>query len=84
MKPLDRSGAVNLARNVAERRVTQKGMKTLADAVIAMDAELSRLYRVLNAAPQVPVSASLGSGEPVSSPAVAAPEYSRPQEEKGR
>ena len=48
MKPLDRSEAVNLARNVAERDVsaalTPKGQMTLAQAVLAMDAELKRLY----------------------------------------
>ena len=49
MKPLDRGDAVNIARNVldVDSRIgglTDKGVKTLAEAVLAMDAELSRLY----------------------------------------
>jgi hypothetical protein len=71
MKPLDRSGAVNLARNIADRRVTQKGLKTLADAVLAMDAELARLYHAINAAPQAGKPIRTGNTEPL--PADAAP-----------
>ena len=43
-EPLDRSDAVNLARNIRCDRVTPGGVRILCDAIIAMEAELSRLY----------------------------------------
>lgn len=44
---IDRGDAVNLARNWLDdpvRGITDKGIAKLAQAVLAMDAELSRLY----------------------------------------
>lgn len=51
---LDRSDAVNLARNVLRQRddpeITNKGIAMLAQAVIDMDEELRRLYELRNMA----------------------------------
>ena len=47
-KPLDRGDAVNLARNVLganEALITKTGVRMLAQAVLVMDAELTRLYK---------------------------------------
>lgn len=46
-KPIDRGDAVNLARNVRGRDalvITDKGIDMLAEAVLRMDEELTRLY----------------------------------------
>lgn len=47
---LERGDAVNLASNLVaggyKTKITDKGVKALADAVLLMDAELRRLYAV--------------------------------------
>lgn len=58
-KPLDRSEAVNLARNALEfsecPALTTKGQLCLAEAVMKMDAELTRLYALSpEGAPSLP------------------------------